>query len=313
MRRPGSGVTGNPDAPTPRVPDAPSRSAGRRPVIDGHEAACALLLGGFGAWAYSRLGAADAAPWVAWGLLALAAIAVARDHARATVTSARWRMAAVPAAMIVFYFRLGVDVPRLVHGRADAALLAWDRQWLDETPALAWSPWHALWLTEALSACYMAFFVGYAGYLVGWLSHEPARARRFISGFCWIQAVGFAGYCAAPASGPFVYLSAELPPLPLGIVGRLNDGIVRMGCNGIDVFPSLHVATTLYCVAFDAWQRRWQRLAWVAAPAAGLCVSTLYLRYHYAADVAAGIALAAWGLLMARGFRATPCPGATTR
>lgn len=313
MPNPCPGIAGTRDAPTASAPDTASREALRRPRIDSHEVACALLLGGFGAWAFSRLGAGDAAPWVAWGLLALAAIAVARDHARATVTSARWRMAAMPVAMIVFYFRLGVDVPRLVHGRADAVLLAWDRQWLDETPALAWSPWHAPWLTEALSACYMAFFVGYVGYLAGWLCHEPPRARRFISGFCWIQAIGYAGYCLAPASGPFVFLATELPPLSLGMLGRLNDWIVRAGCNGVDVFPSLHVATTLYCVGFDAWQRRWRRVAWVAVPAAGLCVSTLYLRYHYAADVASGVVLAGWALLTARGFQGRPSLGRTTR
>lgn len=259
------------------------------------------------------MGAADAAPWMAWGLFAMAAMAVARNHMQPTVTSARWRMAAMPVVMVLFYFRLGVDVPRLARGRADAALLAWDRRWLVETPALALSAWHAPWLTEALSACYLAYFVGYVGYLVGWLAQEPSEARRFVSGFCWIQAAGFAGYCLAPAAGPFMYLSTELPPLELGMVGRLNDWIVRTGCNGVDVFPSLHVATTLYCVGFDACQRRWRRVAWVAAPAAGLCVSTLYLRYHYAADVAAGVVLAAWGLVMARGFRAGPCPGATIR
>lgn len=297
----------DPARPSPRVPSRP------RPGIASHEAACAVLLGGFGAWSFGRLGADDAAPWTAWGLLAVAAMAVAWDHAKATPTSSRWRMAAMPIVLVLFYFRLGVDVPRLAHGRADAALLAWDRRWLAETPALALSAWHAPWLTEALSACYLAYFFGYVGYLVGWLGHEPSGARRFISGFCWIQAAGFAGYCLAPASGPFVYLSAELPPLELGLMGRLNDWIVRAGCNGVDVFPSLHVATALYCVGFDAWQRRWRRVAWVAAPAVGLCVSTLYLRYHYAADVAAGVVLAAWGLVMARGCRARPCPGATIR
>lgn len=301
------------NAPPDSAAKATRRTEAYGPGIASHEVACALLLGGFGSWSLSRLGAADPAPWMAWGLLALAAIAIAGDHARATFASARWRLAAVPAVMILFYFRLGVDVPRLAVGRADAALLAWDRRWLGETPALALGRWHAPWLTESLSACYLAFFVGYVGYLLGWLGREPTTARRFVSGFCWVQAVGFAGYCLAPAAGPFVYLATELPPLPLGPLGRLNDWIVRTGCNGVDVFPSLHVATTLYCVGFDAWRRRWLRIAWVAAPAFGLCLSTLYLRYHYAADVAAGAVLAGWGLFMARGLRSAASWAGTTR
>lgn len=291
----------------------PATEASSSQGVASHEVACAVLLGGFGSWSVGCLGATDAAPWMAWGLLAVAAMAIARDRARATMATARWRMAAMPVVMALFYFRLGHDVPRMVHGRADAALLAWDRRWLAETPALALSSWHAPWITEALSACYLAYFVGYVGYLVAWLRHEPPMARRFVSGFCWVQAVGFAGYCLAPASGPFVFLAEELPPLDLGVIGRLNDWIVRTGFNGVDVFPSLHVAMTWYCVGFDAWHRRWRRVAWVVAPAVGLCVSTVYLRYHYAADVGAGVVLAGWGLFAARGLRAGPASAATIR
>ena len=74
MPNPCPGIAGTRDAPTASAPDTASREALRRPRIDSHEVACALLLGGFGAWAFSRLGAGDAAPWVAWGLLALAAM-----------------------------------------------------------------------------------------------------------------------------------------------------------------------------------------------------------------------------------------------
>ena len=126
--------------------------------------------------------------------------------------------------------------------------------------------------------------------------------------------LGFAGYCAFPASGPARFMSHDLPVLPMGPLGTLNDWIVRTGCNGVDVFPSLHVATTVFWVGFDALENRWRRVAWLALPAAGLCFSTLYLRYHYAADVLAGFALGLLGLAWARRINAgRPDAAATNR
>ncbi len=270
--------------------------------LGSHEVACGVLLAVFGGWAMARLGAGDVAPWFAWGLLGCAGASVTWDVRGGTPRARRVRMVTWPVVMALFYFRLGVDVPRLVDGRADPLLLAWDRRWVWETPALALKAWHAVGLTEVLSACYLAYFAGYVGYLATWLAGDMAKAWCFVRGFCWIQALGFAGYCIAPASGPFMYLSEALPPLPMGMVGRFNDWVVRAGCNGVDVFPSLHVATTLYWIGFDAWQGRWRRLAFMSFPAAGLCLSTLYLRYHYAADVVAGVMIAGWGLTTARGL-----------
>lgn len=251
-------------------------------------------------WEMVRLGMGEAGPWLLLGWMSAALGVVWRDEARPSDASARWRLAVFPAVLVLVYFRLGVDVPRLVGGRADAVLLAWDRRWLGETPAVLMARWHAGWLTEALSACYLAYFPAYVGFLAFWLRSDPGLARRFVRGFCWIQAMGFAGYCWAPASGPFVFLAGDLPVLPMGLVGRWNDWVVRAGCNGVDVFPSLHVATTLYWLGFDALERRWRRVAWLLLPGVGLCLSTLYLRYHYAADVLAGMALGCLGLGLSR-------------
>ncbi|MBI3857133.1 MAG: phosphatase PAP2 family protein, partial [Planctomycetes bacterium] len=74
--------------------------------------------------------------------------------------------------------------------------------------------------------------------------------------------------------------------------------LVARGTTGVDVFPSLHCAVTAYLLGFDFRHNR--RRFWILlAPGVGLCLSTIYLRYHYAIDVAAGFALSALALALA--------------
>jgi membrane-associated phospholipid phosphatase len=73
--------------------------------------------------------------------------------------------------------------------------------------------------------------------------------------------------------------------------------IYPLGTNGADVFPSLHCAVSAFILGFDARHdprafRRWM------LPVIGLWLSTIYLRFHYFVDVAAGFALAALALIV---------------
>ena len=80
---------------------------------------------------------------------------------------------------------------------------------------------------------------------------------------------------------------------------RLALPLVNGGSNGVDVFPSIHVAVSAYLLGFDArhYPGRFRRML---LPVALLWLSTLYLRYHYLVDAAAGLLLAAVGLAVAR-------------
>ena len=74
--------------------------------------------------------------------------------------------------------------------------------------------------------------------------------------------------------------------------------VLDYASNGVDAFPSIHVAVSLYLLAFDRmyYRRRFWRLL---VPCVALWISTIYLRYHYAVDVIAGFAIAAIGLRVA--------------
>jgi len=97
-----------------------------------------------------------------------------------------------------------------------------------------------------------------------------------------------------PAGGPHLMLHFAAA-LPAGPLTRLMLPVVDGGSNGVDVFPSIHAAVSAYLLGFDALyhRRRFQRLL---LPCVLLWLSTVYLRYHYLVDVAAGFTLALAGL-----------------
>jgi membrane-associated phospholipid phosphatase len=62
-------------------------------------------------------------------------------------------------------------------------------------------------------------------------------------------------------------------------------------------FPSAHVAGSMVAILASWRYRRW--LFWPCLPFfISMCVATVYGRYHYVADVLAGLAVGAFGFLL---------------
>ncbi len=127
------------------------------------------------------------------------------------------------------------------------------------------------------------------------------RKRRFDKYHFWVfvVALGFylsyLGYIAVPATGPrFLPMIKEAQSGPLTGVWFYQtiretldqaEGITR------DCFPSGHTELTLLTLYYARKFHR--RLFWLMmVPASALIISTVYLRYHYVIDVAAGALLA---------------------
>jgi hypothetical protein len=247
-----------------------------------------------------QLSAADPAAWIPALLLCVDAALIRWDCQQNSVVSGRCRLLFHAIAMNIVYWRLGQDVPRLHDATADSWLLGIDRRWLGETPALGLAPIVHPAFTEILSGCYLLFYPAMAGYQGIWLFAAPSHARRFFAGLYLVYTVGFVGYTLAPAKGPWIHLAGAFEPLAGGPLTALTDLVVRNGCNGVDVFPSLHTAVMAYFVGFDFLNGRRRRAAAMLLPAIGLCLATVYLRYHYAVDALAGLVLAAMGLRFTR-------------
>ena len=117
--------------------------------------------------------------------------------------------------------------------------------------------------------------------------------RKCIVGLFTIYGLAFMGYTVMPAAGPHIYMTFKTP-----LHGWLLDWTlksVNTASNGLDVFPSVHVAASLYLLMFD-WKHWRGRFWWVLTPCLLLWFSTMYLRFHYFVDLlgALVVTLAGW-------------------
>ena len=218
-----------------------------------------------------------------------------------TPTHWRIRLLWYPCVMGLSFYTLSTAVHRLGVPMADARLAGWDHALFGMEPAQVLARLHLPWLTDLMVVAYLFFFYylifGPAYYCL----HHLALFRACFVGLFTTYALGFLGYTLLPAGGPHLVMT-DLPPLTGGTVTRLMLPLVNQGSNGVDVFPSLHVAASLYLLMFDARHYR-RRFWWLLLPCIALWFSTVYLRYHYVVDVLGGAVIAAAGLVTARLYR----------
>lgn len=177
----------------------------------------------------------------------------------------------------------------------DARLIAIDRAVLGVDISYWMGQFATPLLTRVMVLCYASYFIALPLLAAGiyWTGDRPLFRAVMLSGVL-TTVIGYAGYLAVPAVGPYVF-QADLYPtrLPGGgaethlFIAAIDDlrGVAR------DCFPSLHTAHTTVVLIFARRFRRWAFLAYLPV-AIGLYVSTMYLRMHYAVDVAAGFVTA---------------------
>jgi membrane-associated phospholipid phosphatase len=204
-------------------------------------------------------------------------------------------------AVILLYETLHDLTPVLRPQTVDDRLAALDRRLFGRDLALWMTGWATPWLTRVMVFCYASYFFA-APILAGllYLGERGPAFRRLMLGVSLATLLGILGYLAVPAVGPYIYQAALFPGrLPGATAGTHYVVAAIDAAKGAarDCFPSLHTAhTTVVLLATRAFRRS---LFWAFLPIAlGLYVSTIYLRMHYAVDVAAGLAVAgtAWWL-----------------
>lgn len=187
-------------------------------------------------------------------------------------------------------------------------LISWSADaWLYELDSLIWGgqalpayfryEQHPI-LADVLAACYFAFyFIVIAGVLFYAWQRQRLASRVFFNGLIAVYLLGFVGYFILPASGPAFY---HLPDQGGGgVVTRFVVETVAQGVTGMDVFPSLHTAVTMFVVGFF-YLDGYRKTAWLLLPVTiGLIMATIFLRYHYSVDVLCGVLLAWWALRQA--------------
>ena len=268
-----------------------------------HEIAFGLLLGGLWLYLLAAAGPFHPQTLIVLALFASEAAVVGFGRTRRSLTVWRIRLGFFLLLINATYFVLGEVVQALGRGRVDGLLQRIDTRLFGAPLPLYLDGVTQTVVSELLSACYIILFpyILFSCVRHLWNARDDlAVAQRFYSGFFTVYAISFAGYVLFPAQGAYLDMpEAFRHPIEGGWITRLNDGIVRQGSNRVDVFPSLHVAASAFILFFDRRYARWRYYAYLA-PATGLWISTIYLRYHYGIDVMAGFAVVAIGLVVSQ-------------
>ncbi len=200
-------------------------------------------------------------------------------------------------AVYIFFFE---ELQGLVHtifpGWFDRWLVLFDYNFAGVHPAAWLSRFATPGLNDFMQFSYMTYFL-YLVILPGILYAQGERAEF------WMVMVGtaiahYSVYVIAvlfPVESPYFALaSLNLPPLAGGAFTAAIEFIERFGRVHGAAFPSAHVAGSMVALLAARRYRPW--LFWICLPFfLSMCVATVYGRYHYVADVLAGIVVGAIG------------------
>ncbi|MFN7972753.1 MAG: phosphatase PAP2 family protein [Acidobacteriota bacterium] len=195
--------------------------------------------------------------------------------------------------LLMFYGAFRTQLYDVVHlPDRDRELLAIDRAFLGETPAVAAQRLASTALTNVMSLAYFLHIALPPVIAFLWYRRDRQVFREYLLAILLCTVLGAVGYLLVPAVGPQV----AFPELfSVNLEGRLYapvTGFIDATRAPRDAFPSLHVALSTIVLVYAV--RFGRRSAAVTIPLVlANWLSTIYLRYHYLVDVVAG-----WSLLV---------------
>jgi membrane-associated phospholipid phosphatase len=165
------------------------------------------------------------------------------------------------------------------------------------------------WIAELFYAAYFSYYLMIAGIGLVLLWRDRRQFAHFVSVVSFVFYLCYTIYIFLPVVGPrIVYRGLVAEPLPADVVPAIDldppatvEGAIMFRIMGWiydhfeatgAAFPSSHVAVAWCTVFFSFRYLRPIRHAHVVL-AVLLSISTVYARYHYVVDVAAGLVVAA--------------------
>jgi membrane-associated phospholipid phosphatase len=229
---------------------------------------------------------------IALGILCLA---VAARHSQSKL--ARFARHWYPLPLYIFFFE---ELQGLVHaiypGWFDRWLIQFDFNLAGIHPSLWLARFAGPVLNDFMQFAYMTYFLYLP--LLPALLYVHRERLAFWTVMVSTAIAHYSVYVMAvllPVESPFYSLaSLQSKPLTGGTCTAVINLIEHFGRVHGAAFPSAHVAGSMVAIAASWRYRRW--LFWVCLPFFGsMCVATVYGRYHYVADVLAGLAVGAIG------------------
>lgn len=239
-----------------------------------------------------------AAKFAALHVTIVAAIAqLARSSARSQNAALQFVRHWYPLPLYIFFFE---ELQALVHaifpGWFDRWLIQFDYNLAGVHPSVWLARFANPALNDAMQFAYMTYFL-YLVILPAILYLEKDRAA-FWTVMVSTAIAHYSVYTIAvlfPIESPYFALASfHTTPLRGGAFTATMELIEHFGRVHGAAFPSAHVAGSTVAILASRRYKPW--LFWLCLPFfVGMCVATVYGRYHYVADVLAGLALGAAG------------------
>jgi hypothetical protein len=243
-----------------------------------------------------------------------ACMLIARSDVLRTVWQGRLRIVgellyrvALIGGVIATFLQLHYILPTASHLALDAQIYRLDLAVFGVEPSVAWDRFVMPATTEWFSFFYYSYFFILCLFVVPMaLFERRARITSELSfGLLFVVCVGHTLYVLVPGRGPYLHLEGHFQhaltggfwwPLVARTV-RSVDGALRT-----DIFPSLHTAcpTFLTLFAFRNRAHAPYRYVWPVAAlfTSQIILATMFLRWHYLADICAGLTLATVAFLL---------------
>jgi membrane-associated phospholipid phosphatase len=201
--------------------------------------------------------------------------------------------------VICIYELLGGVIPYL-RPDVDDLLMQIDLALFGVHPTIWLERFFVPWLTDLLALAYAAYY--FIPVVLICILYFWGQLEEFSLTICTLLLgyyLSFVGYIIMPTIGPrFTLASLYNVPLQGGVISESLIHILNaIEGNKLDCFPSGHTQMVLISLWFAFRYRR--PLFWIYLPIGiALIFSTVYLRYHYVIDIAAGCAFAGITLLL---------------
>ncbi|MBS1985846.1 MAG: phosphatase PAP2 family protein [Bdellovibrionales bacterium] len=207
----------------------------------------------------------------------------------------------LPFILIAFVYENLHEFTNVINkDTVDATLRAFDRSIFGNDVGLILERITTPLLTEYMTFAYALYFV-FPTIILAILygREERFKFREFSWALSLCLYLGFVGYVLVPAIGPRYFMANEFNVPLTGIFITAKAAAAWNSIERVqkDCFPSLHTAFSTICLIYF-WRFRYEwsigrKLLYVCAPLiVSLQISTLYLRYHWFADLIGGWSVA---------------------
>ncbi|HXW62428.1 MAG TPA: phosphatase PAP2 family protein [Candidatus Acidoferrales bacterium] len=205
-----------------------------------------------------------------------------------------------PLPLYLFLFEeLGSLVHAIFPGWFDRVFVAFDYNLAGAHPSVWLGQFASPRLNDYMQFAYMTYFLYLI--LLPAILYANGERPRFWTVMVSTAIAHYSVYVISillPVESPYFSLAAfNAKPLTGGYSTALINLIERLARVHGAAFPSAHVAGSIVALIASWHYRRW--LFWITLPFfVSMCVATVYGRYHYVADVLAGLAVGGIGFVL---------------